>query len=213
MRHGEASPGFALTSPEQPRQAHTSPFLLAEELLCGVLLHWPRGAAPASLLLCGPSGNGKSHVVRRAIQRARGAARRRVLAVAPQLALSLARRHANGSTALRRGIRRAVRASAACPDNRQPADDDEDAADGAVVVLVLDHAEMFLTAAGSGAGWAHGRSRPSPPSHPLPLAELHDVLGGRELFGRDELRQLRLRTVLFVTLFGGAWGDVDPLAR
>ncbi|RNE99355.1 ATPase, partial [Trypanosoma conorhini] len=25
--------------------------------------------------------------------------------------------------------------------------------------------------------------------------------------------QLRLRTVLFVTLFGGAWGDVDPFAR
>ncbi|RNF00219.1 ATPase, partial [Trypanosoma conorhini] len=117
--------------------------------------------------------------------------------------------HADGSTALRRDIRRAA---AACPDNCQPAAD-EDAADGAAVVVVLDHAEMFLTAAGSGAGWAHGRSRPSPPSHPLPLAELYDVLRGRELFGPDELRQLRLRTVLFVTLFGGAWGDVDPFAR
>ncbi|RNE96517.1 ATPase, partial [Trypanosoma conorhini] len=97
--------------------------------------------------------------------------------------------------------------------NRQPtaaaADDDEDAA----VVVVLDHAEMFLTAAGGGAGWAHGQSHPSPPSHPLPLAELYDVLRGRELFGPDELRQLRLRTVLFVTLFGGQWGDVDPFAR
>ncbi|RNE96472.1 putative ATPase [Trypanosoma rangeli] len=213
MLHDGSSTGFALACPQQP---HISPFLFAEELLCGVLLYWPHCAQPVSVLLCGPSGNGKSHVVCRALQRARGATRRRVLAVTPQLAVSFSRRHADGSTALRRDICRAIRGAVACPDNHRPPDDEED---DAAVVVVLDHMELFLTAANDAAGRAQGgglardRSSSTLPRHPVPLAELYDILRGRELFAPDELRQMRLSTVLFVTLFGGALDDVDPFAR
>ncbi|EKG04311.1 ATPase, putative [Trypanosoma cruzi] len=215
MQHG-TSTEFALTSSTKPQSSHISSFLFAEELLCGVLLHWPHRSQPASLLLCGPSGNGKSHVVCRALQRARGAtSRRRVLAVTPKIALSLSRRHVDGSTALREFVRHSIHDAVACPGSHHSGDEDGDAA----VIVVLDHMELFITASDNAAGWIRGdrssseQSHSTAPHHPVVLTELYDIIRGRELFDEDELRFMHLNTVLFVTLFSGAWEDIDPFAR
>ncbi|KEG08398.1 putative ATPase [Trypanosoma grayi] len=194
-----------------------SSFEFAEELLSGMLLYWPHRTKPVSLLLCGPHGNGKSHVVRTALQRAQDATQRRVFTFTPHLAQSLSRRHADGSTVLRNNIRRAIFSAASSADNA--ANNDNDKRDVAVAV-VLDHMELFITATTDAAesmhnddGQAPGQLHTTTPHHPALLADLYDIIRGRELCTEDELQQMNLSCVAFVTLFSGAYEDIDPFAR
>lgn len=213
MGHADSS-AFADMCSEKHEQKTLLSFEFAEELLCGVLLHWPHRARPASLLLCGPSGHGKSYVVLKALQRIRGVAHHPTFTVTPQLAMSFSRRHADGSTALRRDLRRAIH-NAIVRRNTNADGGDGDA----TVVVVLDHMELFITASNDNALSTHvdplrtDQSRSSTPFHPTVLADLYDVIRGRDLFSEDELRLMRLGCVVFVTLFGGMREDIDPFAR
>ncbi|KPI88830.1 putative ATPase [Leptomonas seymouri] len=127
------------------------------------LLHWwpysPHQQCP-SILLCGPTSNGKSHLVRRVVYDAHHAAKsgkgeqelvahercRRVVAVTPRLAEAVAVQTAkDGSTGLRRLLRRAIQE--ACADalrgmNGLSSTGGDELVDLAVL-LVLDHVECY----------------------------------------------------------------------
>ncbi|KAH9600378.1 ATPase [Trypanosoma melophagium] len=201
-----------------PRRRPTSPFEFAEELLCGIALHWPHRRQPASVLLCGPCGNGKSHVVRNAVRRARSVASRRVFSITPHLAGSLARRKVNGSTMLRKEIRHGIANILVEPTDMSVRDKNEFDPE-AVVIVILDHMELFLSATTDVSGFMHedralsGYAGTTTPHHPALLADLYDIIRGRDLFKQEELQQMRLSCVLLVTLFSGNYEEVDSFAR
>ncbi|ORC89813.1 putative ATPase [Trypanosoma theileri] len=196
----------------------TSPFEFAVELLCGIALHWPHCRQPASVLLCGPCGNGKSHVVRSAVRRARRVGSRRVLNITPRLAESLARRKVNGSTMLRKEIRHTI-ADILLEQTESGVKDKTELNTESVVIVILDHMELFLTATTDTSsflreeGTSSGYSGSGTPHHPALLADLYDIIRGRDLFQQEELQQMRLSCVLFVTLFSGVYEEVDLFAR
>nr|CCC95447.1 unnamed protein product [Trypanosoma congolense IL3000] len=195
-----------------------SPFEQAQLLMCGVLTHWPFDSQPVSVLLCGPSGNGKSYAVQAATELVQrdSTCDRHVVTVAPKMASSLSRHHADGSTALRKDIRRAINESAMA---RVTEVAERDSPKGFAVAVILDHMELFLAAVADSEDFTHGAwsktAQPEEvmPHHPTLICDLYDIIRGRDLFSKDELIQMNLKTILFVTLFSGTYEDVDQFAR
>ncbi|SCU69202.1 Cell division control protein 48, putative [Trypanosoma equiperdum] len=208
---------------EVGRTTPPSAFEHARDLICGILANWPYPSQAVSLLLCGPSGNGKSYLVRAAAEKVRTQDfHRHVIAVMPSLAHSLSRRHADGSTAFRKDIRRAIQTAVMNEELSLPNSSGGLGVSGGTefaVLVVLDHMELFLSATSDAATPAQGSGPKSglvvdvAPLNPSVLCDLYDVLRGRELFDRGELSAMNLKVVLFVTLFSGSYDDVDPFAR
>ncbi|KAG8342974.1 AAA domain [Trypanosoma vivax] len=215
--HDETMPRAMDTNQIVPKHQIFSSFEYAVGLIGGTICGWPFPGRPVSLLLCGPSGNGKSHVVRTALRRAAiASSSRHVVEVQPSISTAMSRCRPDGGTLLRREVRRSV-----CDAIRNASAlsiEELDKSEFAVVV-VLDRMELFVSApvdAGKDLGGvvaSRMSSASAVPHHPTLVADLYDIIRGRPLFSADELKQLGLACVLFVTLFAGAYEDVDSFVR
>ncbi|KAK7196147.1 Cell division control protein 48 [Novymonas esmeraldas] len=185
-----------------------SPLEQVHHLLVSLLRWWPYAPHERvpSLLLCGPTANGKSYLVQRAAEAAAAGLgshataagesttaaastapqRTRVVTVTPALAHAVAVQSAeDGSTGLRRLLRCAVQD--ACQQHSGRGAADAAASTGVVVLLVLDHLECYLQHAdeasvqvGPGASLPHGNEAGLGDSvhtlFPALLADLYTVL-------------------------------------
>jgi SpoVK/Ycf46/Vps4 family AAA+-type ATPase len=150
-----------------------TPRAQVHSLLVSLLHWWPYGPhqQSPSILLCGPTFNGKSHLVRGVVHDANTAlchpqsqsaattdlvaheCRRRAILVTPQLAAAIAVQNArDGGTGLRRLLRRVVQEACIAEllgmgqrNTSTTTTTDSDARSELSVLLVLDHVECYLT--------------------------------------------------------------------
>eukprot|EP00796_Vickermania_ingenoplastis_P008271 gene8271-5790_t len=204
--------------------------LLASLLLEGLLLEWPvsSGAHSPSLLLCGASGSGKSYLCKAVVRGLRklslsssGTAVPQVEVLSPSLAEAAVSRHAGSiRTTLRRMIHRGAMSLVAsrCATQLTPsAVSSEQSCHPTVLLVVLDHLEIFCSATGEGHSSNDGDANDRDPTscespHAAVVTDMYTLLrASPPLFTREELEFLGLQHVVLVGCFSGDPQEVHPM--
>lgn len=217
-----------------------TPFDDAHDLLVSLLKWWPTPphVETPSALLCGPTSNGKSHLLSQVLQTCQTMERQdasddtlrsTVVAVKPPLATALTVRVAkDNSTGLRMLLRRQIIAALSSATVKFATPPPSASKPSFTVMVVLDHVDSFLTSEeehGTDGGLTSSAGAPLTSTgteadsgsglgtaFPAFLTDLYTILrSAPPLFTAEECAALQLHRIVYVLLFTGELRDVVPI--